>query len=203
MQKNNKGQLVVNVDWSVQFFSGVTSAIVVNPDGSLEITHTGTPKMFNLLRFGTKMGLLREFDQVKWYGRGPQETYFDRKTGGKITIHEKSVADLEHHYMRPQENGNRTDVRWVEIRNKDNQGLRFEAMGETPICFSAWHYTQDQLHMAKHIHELPHYDITTFNVDLNQIGVGGDMPGDAQVREKYKMKPNKEYTYTFRISPIK
>ena len=201
--KNNSGQLVVNIDWNVQSFTAVTSTFVVNPDGSIEITHTGTPKGMNLTRFGTMMGLLREFDQVKWYGRGPQETYFDRKTGGKITLHEKSVADLEHHYMRPQENGNRTDVRWVEIRNKDNQGLRFEAMGETPICFSAWHYTQDQLHLAKHIHELPHYDITTFNVDLNQIGVGGDMPGDAQVREKYQMKPNKEYTYTFRISPIK
>ena len=201
--KNSLGQLVINIDWSVQFFSGVTSAIVVNPDGSLEITHTGTPKMFNLLRFGTKMGLLREFDQVKWYGRGPQETYFDRKTGGKITLHEMSVTDLEHHYMRPQENANRTDVRWVEIRNKDGKGLRFEAMGETPICFSAWHYTQDQLQLAKHIHELPHYDITTFNVDLNQLGVGGDMPGDAQVREKYKLKPDTEYTYTFRIEPLK
>ena len=201
--KNSLGQVVVDIDWSVQFFSGVTSKFVISPDGSIEISHTGTPKNLNLLRFGTKMGLLREFDQVKWYGRGPQETYFDRKTGGKITLHEKSVADLEHHYMRPQENGNRTDVRWVEIRNKENKGLRFEAMGDTPICFSAWHYTQDQLHLAKHIHELPHFDITTFNVDLNQIGVGGDMPGDAQVREKYQLKPNKVYTYTFRMSPIK
>ncbi len=202
-EKNSKGQLVITIDWNVQFFSGVSSVFVVSADGSIEITHTGTPKMFNLLRFGTKMGLLREFDRVKWYGRGPQETYFDRKTGGKITIHEKTVADLEHHYMRPQENGNRTDVRWVEIRNKDNLGLRFEAMGDTPICFSAWHYTQDQLQLAKHIHELPHYDITTFNVDLNQLGIGGDMPGDAQVREKYLLKPDKKYTYTFRISPIK
>lgn len=201
--KNELGQLIVNIDWTVQFFSGVTSRIVVNPDGSLEITHTGTPKMFNLLRFGTKMGLLREFDQVKWYGRGPQETYFDRKTGGKITLHEKCVADLEHHYMRPQENANRTDVRWVEFKNKDGQGLRFEAMGDTPICFSAWHYTQDELQAATHIHKLHHRDITTVNIDLNSIGVGGDMPGDAQVREKYQLKPNKVYNYTFRIKPIK
>ncbi len=200
--KNSLGQVVVDVDWAVQFFGDVTSKFVISPDGSIELSHTGTPKVLNLLRFGTKMGLLREFDQVKWYGRGPHETYFDRKTGGKITLHEKSVTDLEHHYMRPQENGNRTDVRWVEIRNKENKGLRFEAMGDTPICFSAWHYTQDQLHLAKHIHELPHYDITTFNVDLNQIGVGGDMPGDAQVREKYQLKPNKVYTYTFRMTPI-
>ena len=202
-EKNDRGQLVVNVSWNVQFFSSVTSVIVINPDGSLEITHTGTPKMFNLTRFGTKMGLLREFDRVKWYGRGPQETYCDRKTGGKITLHEMSVADLEHHYMRPQENGNRTDVRFAEITNKDGKGLRFEAAGGTPFCFSAWHYTQDELQYAKHIHELKHRDITTFNVDLNQLGVGGDLPGDARVREPYIMHCNKEYSYSFKIVPIK
>ena len=202
-EKNALGQLVVKIDWRVQLFSNVTSVIVVNPDGSLEITHTGTPKMFNLTRFGTKMGLLREFDRVKWYGRGPQETYCDRKTGAKISLHEMSVEDLEHHYMRPQENGNRTDVRFVEVTNKDGKGLRFESVGETPICFSAWHYTQDELQAAKHIHELKHRDITTFNVDLNQLGVGGDMPGDAHVREPYIMHCNKEYTYTFKIVPIK
>ena len=203
VNKNEKGQLVINIKWSVKLFKGVTSTFVINPDGSLELTHTGTPKMFKLLRFGTKMGILREFDMVKWYGRGPHETYFDRKTGGKITLHEKSVADLEHHYMRPQENANRTDVRFVEFRNKEGKGIRFEAMGETPICFSSWHYTQEELQKAKHIHQLPHKDITTVNIDLNSIGVGGDMPGDAQVRDKYKLKPGKVYTYTFRIQPIK
>lgn len=203
VSKNSNGQVVIDVNWSVPFFSGVASIIAVNPDGTVEITHTGTPKMLNLLRFGTRMALLREFDQVKWYGRGPQETYFDRKTGGKITLHEKTVADLEHHYMRPQENGNRTDVRWVEFTNSDGKGIRFEAMGETPICFSAWHYTQEQLQLAKHIHELKHYDLTTVNIDLNQNGIGGDMPGDAQVRQKYQLKPNKEYSYTFKIVPIK
>ena len=203
VNKNEKGQLVVNVKWSVKLFKGVTSTFIINPDGSIELTHTGTPKMFKLLRFGTKMGILREFDMVKWYGRGPHETYFDRKTGGKITLHEKSVADLEHHYMRPQENANRTDVRFVEFKNKEGKGLRFEAMGETPICFSSWHYSQEELQKAKHIHQLPHKDITTVNIDLNSIGVGGDMPGDAQVREKYKLKPGKVYTYTFRIQPIK
>ena len=202
-EKDSFGRLTVKVDWKVQFFTGVTSTITVDPDGGIEISHTGTPKMFNLTRFGTKMGLLREFDRVKWYGRGPQETYCDRKTGGKITLHEMSVADLEHHYMRPQENGNRTDVRFVEVTNKDGKGLRFEAVGETPICFSAWHYTQDELQLAKHIHELKHRDITMFNVDLNQIGVGGDMPGDARVREPYIMHCDTEYTYTFKIVPIR
>ncbi|MCH5190602.1 MAG: DUF4981 domain-containing protein [Oscillospiraceae bacterium] len=202
-EKDSSGRLTVKIDWKVQFFTGVTSTVTVDPEGGIEISHTGTPKMFNLTRFGTKMGLLREFDRVKWYGRGPQETYSDRKTGGKITLHEMSVADLEHHYMRPQENGNRTDVRFVEITNKDGKGLRFEAVGKTPICFSAWHYTQDELQLAKHIHELKHRDITIFNVDLDQLGVGGDMPGDARVREPYIMHCDTEYTYTFKIVPIK
>lgn len=201
--KNALGQVVVKIKWSVSFFSNVSSIIVISPNGEIEITHTGTPKMFKLTRFGTKLGLLREFDRVKWYGRGPQETYCDRKTGGKITLHEMSVADLEHHYMRPQENGNRTDVRYAEITNEKGEGLRFEAVGETPICFSAWHYTQDELQKATHIHELRHRDITVFNVDLNQLGVGGDLPGDARVREPYIMHSGKQYTYTFKIKPIK
>lgn len=201
--KNDLGQVVIHIKWSVMLMGNAASKIAVNPDGSLELTQAGTPKMFNLTRFGTKMGLLREFDNVKWYGRGPQETYCDRKTGGKITLHNMSVADLEHHYMRPQENANRTDVRFVEVTNKEGKGLRFEALGETPICFSAWHYTQDELQHAKHIHELKHRDITTFNVDLNQLGVGGDMPGDAHVREPYVMHAGTNYEYTFKIMPIK
>ncbi len=199
--KNSDGQIEVNIAWSVKLFKNTSTKIVVNSDGSFTLTHTGTPKNINLLRFGTMFGILREYDSVKWYGRGPQETYCDRKTGGKIAIHEMSVADLEHHYMRPQENGNRTDVRYVEFKNADGKGLRIEGVG-VPICFSAHHYTQDELQLAKHIHEVPDRDATFVSVDLNQMGVGGDMPGDAKVREPYIMHPNREYTYTFKVAPI-
>lgn len=199
--KNSDGQIEVNIAWSVKMFKNTVTKIVVNSDGSFTLTHTGTPKNINLLRFGTMFGILREYDSVKWYGRGPQETYCDRKTGGKIAIHEMSVADLEHHYMRPQENGNRTDVRYVEFKNADGKGLRIEGVG-VPICFSAHHYTQDELQLAKHIHEVPDRDATFVSVDLNQMGVGGDMPGDAKVREPYIMHPNIEYTYTFKVTPI-
>lgn len=202
-EKNALGQLTVKIKWIVQFFSDVSTEIIISPDGSMELTHTGTPKLFKLTRFGTQMGLLREFDRVKWYGRGPQETYCDRKTGAKISLYEMSVSDLEHHYMRPQENGNRTDVRFLEVTNKNGEGLRFEAVGETPLCFGAHHYTQNELQLAKHIHELRDRDLTFLSVDLNQLGVGGDLPGDAHVREPYIMHPDKEYKYTFRIVPIK
>ena len=202
VRKNGTGQVIVDISWSTPHFADAVSRITVSSDKTIEIYHEGTPKGTDLLRFGTQLGLLREYDNVKWYGRGPQETYIDRKTGGKITLHNMKVKDLEHHYMRPQENGNRTDVRFVEFTNSENKGVRFESSCEVPVCFEAHHYTQDQLQTAKHIHELKDYDITMIDIDLNQMGVGGDMPGDAKVREPYIMHKDVKYTYSFRAIPI-
>lgn len=198
VEQGMNGEITVHVNWTVLQFTGVKSDITVYPDGKIKVYHEGTPKAV-LLRFGTQMGLISELDKVKWYGRGPQETYPDRKTGGKIAVYEMSVGELEHHYMRPQENGNRTDIRYVEITDNDGKGLKFTAPSNQPLMFSAWHYTQNELEAATHIHELKHSDITTFNFDLTQIGVGGDMPGDAKVREPYILHPNRKYAYSFTI----
>ena len=180
----------------------VSSVLTVYPDGAISIFHKGTPT-HTLTRFGTQMAFAGDLEYVKWYGRGPQETYCDRKTGARIAMHKMTVTDLEHHYMRPQENGNRTDVRFVELTDKDGKGLRFEAEVGTPLQFSAWHYSQNELEKATHIHELKHRDMTTFHFDLAQLGVGGDMPGDAHVREPYILHGNREYAYTFTMSPIR
>ena len=198
------GEVVIRYEWDVLSMSGVRSEITVYPDGKIKFWLKGTPKGGPVLRFGTQFGLVKELDCVKWYGRGPQETYPDRKTGGKIGIWEMSVNDLEHHYMRPQENAARTDIRYVELTSENGEkGLRFTAPVSTPLMFSAWHYTQNELEAATHIHLLKHTDITTFNFDLSQMGVGGDMPGDAQVREPYILHPNKEYEYSFTVEPLK
>lgn len=199
----DSGELVINLTWDVLSMSGVRSTLTVYPDGKLSFSLKGVPKGGALLRFGMQFGLVKEFDRVKWYGRGPQETYPDRKTGGKIGIYEMSVSDLEHHYMRPQENANRTDIRYAELFSQDGKGLRFVSPSDTPLNFSAWHYTQNELEAATHIHSLKHTDITTFNYDLAQMGVGGDMPGDAHVREPYILHPNKEYEYSFVVEPIR
>lgn len=203
MTQNDSGEVVVETTWDVLSMSGVRSTLTIYPDGKIRFYLKGTPKGGTLTRFGTMFGLVKDLDCVKWYGRGPHETYCDRKTGGKIGIYEKSVSDLEHHYMRPQENANRTDVRYVELTESDGKGIRFTAPFDTPLQFSAWHYTQNELEKATHIHTLKHSDITTFNFDLAQLGVGGDLPGDAHVREPYILHPNKVYEYSFVIEPIK
>ena len=196
------GGAEIAILWSVSGMKNASSRITVYPDGAITVTHKGTPA-HTLTRFGTQMAFDASLEQVKWYGRGPQETYCDRKTGGKITLYQSTVTDLEHHYMRPQENGNRTDVRFVELTDASGKGLRFTAEAGTPLQFSAWHYTQNELEKATHIHELKHRDITTFNFDLAQLGVGGDMPGDAHVRGPYILHGKREYAYTFTVEPIR
>lgn len=205
LEPREHGAVEALFNWKCPAVEGMQSTILVYPDGKMKFNLYGKPKgKTPLLRFGMAFGLTGDFEQVKWYGRGPQETYVDRKTGGKIAIWEKSVNDLEHHYMRPQENGNRVDVRYVEIKTDDgSKGLKFTAPVDTPLEFSAWHYTQNELEKATHIHELKHSDITTFNFDLAQMGVGGDMPGDAKVREPYILHSDTEYDYSFTVEPIR
>ncbi|MCM1543851.1 MAG: DUF4981 domain-containing protein [Ruminococcus sp.] len=174
----------------------------IHPNGDIDVK-CNTKATMDMLRFGLKFVMPRSFDSVKWYGRGPHETYCDRKTGGKIAIHQKSVADLEHHYMRPQENGQRTDVRIMEITNSDGCGLNFTAKGDSPFCFACYHYSIDDLDKATHIHKLKHKDMTTVCIDLMQRGVGGDAPGNAMLRDPYIMHKGTDFSFAFRISTVK
>ncbi len=179
----------------------VTMTYTVYPDGKIDVIHKGTAGM-DMIRFGTLLTMDREYDQVKWYGRGPQENHIDRKTGARIAIHEMSVTDMEHHYMRPQENGHRTDVRMMEVKNKEGSGLRFTKKGETPFAINCHHYTVNDLDEATHIHSLKHKDFTTVCIDLMQRGIGGDTPGNACLREPYIMHKGTTYEYGYTIEVI-
>jgi beta-galactosidase len=113
--------------------------------------------------------------------------------------------------MRPQENGNRTDVRWIEMRNSKGKGLRFEARAvlgresssvNEGLNFSAWPYSMEDLDKAMHIYELPRRDYITLNIDYRQNGVGGDLPGVAGVHDKYRIHKDKTHKYNFTIRRI-
>lgn len=170
---------------------------VIYPDGVIDVKHEGKA-MADMLRFGMRFVLDKELDNVKWYGRGPQETYCDRKTGAKIGVYEKSVKDLEHHYMRPQENGQRTDVRSLTLEG-GGKSISFTKKGNTPFCFTAHNYSVFDLDEAKHIHSLEDKAFTEVCIDLMQRGVGGDQPGSASLREPYIMHSGKVYSYEYSI----
>jgi len=150
----------------------------------------------NLPRFGMQMAMPEEFNVMTWYGRGPHETYWDRKTGAAVGIYSGPVEEQIHDYVRPQENGNRTDVRWVALTNKDGAGLL--AVGMPLLSVSAWPYTMWDLERARHVHELPRRDTITVNIDYKQMGVGGDNSWGARTHPKYTL-PAGPYSYKFRL----
>ena len=180
--------------------AGITNGkitYVIYPDGVIDIKHEGKATN-DMLRFGMRFVLPKELSSVKWYGRGPQETYCDRKTGAKIGVYEKSVKDLEHHYMRPQENGQRTDVRSLTLEGGGKK-VTFTKKGDTPFCFTAHNYSVFDLDSATHIHTLEDRDFTEVCIDLMQRGVGGDQPGSASLREPYIMHKGRTYSYEFSL----
>ena len=160
-------------------------------NGVIIIRNEFTP-IQRMIRFGMQTSLPKEYNKMTWYGKGPHETMFDRKTGAAIGIYSDSIENLIHPYVRPQENGNRTDVRWVMMTNNNGNGLLISDVGGTKLSVSAWPYSMEDLESAKHNHELPSREFITFNIDYKQCGVG-----TFWYHRKYMLEGNKKYSYTF------
>jgi beta-galactosidase len=152
----------------------------------------------DLPRFGMQMAVPSRFNKITWLGRGPHETYWDRKTGAAFGLYSGNVNNLIHRYVRPQENGNRSDVRWMALTDREGVGL--VAVGMPIIDISAWSFTMQDLEKAKHIHELPQRDTITVNLDYKQMGVGGDDSWGARTHPEYTL-PAKSYHYRLRLMP--
>jgi beta-galactosidase len=140
------------------------------------------------------------FSTMTWYGRGPWESYWDRKTGAALGIYKEDVYKPDHTYVRPQENGNKSDVRWVAWTNA--KGLGLMATGTPTINTSAWPYSMIDLEQARHIHDLPRRENITVNLDFEQTGVGGDNSWGARPHREYTLNANQTYQWKVRLSPI-
>ncbi|TFF88342.1 MAG: DUF4981 domain-containing protein, partial [Promethearchaeota archaeon] len=190
-----------------------TKFSIPNSERGLEIIYTiyGNGKICiknivvpnkDMIRFGMKTELSGEYNKMTWYGRGSHETMEDRKTGAAIGIYSGLIKDLVHNYVRPQENGNRTDIRWCKLTNEKDEGILISDIGGTNLNITAWPYTIEDLEKATHIHELPVRENITLNIDYKQKGVGGDLPGLPSVHKEFKLKKNKIYEYSFSIIPL-
>ncbi|MFO8001213.1 MAG: beta-galactosidase, partial [Marinilabilia sp.] len=155
----------------------------------------------------------REYDQMSWHGRGPQESYQDRKTSAFVDVYSGSVADQYLAYLRPQENGNKTDVRWLTIINSEGEGLRFE--GEQMLEVSAHHNLTEDFESPfdkegqklevpgkqRHTTDVKPRDLTSVDIDLMQMGIGGDNSWGAKPHDQYRLSES-EYTYRFLMKPV-
>jgi beta-galactosidase len=159
----------------------------------------------DMIRFGMQMAIPKEFNKIRWYGRGPHENYWDRKLGAAIGIYSHTIDEFTHNYARPQENANRCDVRWIEFTNKEGIGILVTGMPLLNV--SAWPYSMDDLENSGHINELPHRDTITINLDYQQKGVGSQLTESCLAQgeptlKKYRLEGNKEYSYKFKLKPI-
>lgn len=197
----NENAVEIHIAFSTAGLKKSVATYRVYPDGRLYVFHSAVPTK-GMLRFGYQMTMDKSMEYITWYGRGPKPTYIDRKLGSKIDLYKSSVTDFEYRYMRPQESSNRCDVRYFTLTDKNGFGIKVDAYYDNPINFSAYHYTTDGLEKATHINDIPYKDITTVNIDHRQLGVGGDLPGQAFVREPYTMPKGQKQEYSFVITPI-
>jgi beta-galactosidase len=154
----------------------------------------------NIPKVGMQGGVNRSFENITWYGKGLMENYIDRNYGFDAAIYSQNIFDFMEPYAVPQENGNRTDVRWMFLSNKSNEGLLIVA--DSLLSMSAWPYTEENIEQAKHTIDLKDAGYITLNIDLVQMGVGGnDSWSDvAAPLEKYQI-PAKDYHYSFYLVP--
>ncbi|MGL6113932.1 MAG: glycoside hydrolase family 2 TIM barrel-domain containing protein [Cetobacterium sp.] len=141
-------------------------------------------------------------NNVKWYGRGPEENYVDRKTGYEVGIYEKNVEEFFIPYINPSETGNRTDVRWVTLTDKNKNGLQVSSVDwNNPVEFNSLYYTPEELSSGKrHPSKLIKNKNIVFRVG-KQMGVGGDNSWGAKPHEKYQLLPGDTQRITFKLSP--
>jgi beta-galactosidase len=182
--------------------ASVSNTYTIYGNGKIEIEQKflPVPGMSEIPRVGMQLEIPGEFSNVSWYGRGPHENYQDRNSGASISIYESSIDDFIYQYVVPQENGNRTDVRWIEFTNDDGVGLA--AKGLPYLSVSVWPYTMDNIQKSRHTHELEKSGNITVNLDYKQRGVGGSVPAVlTQPMMKYTLAA-KYYSYKYILIPV-
>ncbi|MFC1501844.1 glycoside hydrolase family 2 TIM barrel-domain containing protein [bacterium] len=156
-----------------------------------------------LPRLGMTMTLPVPFDQVTWFGRGPHESYWDRKTGAAVGLYTGTAWEQYFPYVRPQENGNKTDVRWIALADPSGTGLL--AVGMPLLSTSVHQFDMKELdyipNAQRHGTDVKPGDFITLNLDYKQMGIGGDNAWGARPHAKYTLYP-REYTYQFRLRPF-
>lgn len=206
-EKNEKG-LPVTVDWvlndigvpyTMEYLIRDNGSIVVT--GSIDLSGTKLPE---LPRFGMRMELEQPYENLNYYGRGPLENYIDRSSSSFIGCYNDKVEGQYYGYARPQETGNKTDVRWLTLLDDTGKGIRIT--GLQPIAFSALHFSPEDLDpgltrkMQHTIDVVPQKNIF-LHIDLKQRGLGGDDSWGMYPHNEYRLL-DKKYSYSYLIELI-
>jgi len=201
-----KNEATVSTEYSLSWNGKLTVDYVFKP------SKKGLP---NIPRLGMYLTLPENYTHVSWFGKGPQESYWDRKNGTKTGIYSGVIKEQFHAYPRPQETGNKTDVRWMEVAS-DNLKLKMTA--KQLLNSSVWPFAMTELDFnnkdagksasglvpvtKKHGADIKIGNSVQWNIDLQQMGVGGDTSWGRLVHPEYTIPSNKVYKYSFTIQPM-
>ena len=202
-------QAIIEADYELPEVSAKLSlTYTINNEGAIKVTQKMTTdkdaKVANMFRFGMQMQMPRSFDKVEYYGRGPVENYIDRKANADLGIYRQSVAEQFYTYIRPQETGTKSDLRWWKTFNMAGRGI--QVVASKPFSASALHYTIESLDEGLykkqgHSQEVEEADMTNFCFDLIQAGLGCEDSWGRIARPEYQV-PYGDYEFTFILMPM-
>lgn len=196
------------VEVSVDYIIPTTTASRCNVtydvygNGEIKITESLMPgeNLPEIPEVGMLFMLDKTYGNISWYGKGPHENYWDREKGAKLGIYNSTVEEQFVPYIRPQECGNKTQVRWATLT--DNTGAGIKITAKIPVELNALPYTPCELEENDHIYKLPNTNHIALRVNHKQMGVGGDDSWGAKTHSDFTLYANKSYSYSFTIKGI-
>ena len=203
----------------------------ISGTGIIEVENTLKPTTYkaDIPRIGMRMQLPRQYDNLTYFGRGPWENYIDRKASAFIDLYTSKISEQYVPYIRPQENGYKTDVRWLALSNSSQNGLLVVSKNiKQGLGFSALHMPQEDFDMAtdldygdaakkdvefridgvpefnksKHTIDIKEQDLVQLHIDFFQRGVAGDNSWGGKPQEKYMLQGNAAHSYSFYLVPF-
>ena len=208
-QRTENGLAIVEARYDIPAVKGqLALTYVINNRGAIQVTQQlkadKNAKVSDLFRFGMQLQMPRSFETLEYYGRGPVENYADRNHNTFLGRYRQSVDSQFYPYVRPQETGNKTDLRWWRVLDIGGNGLEIRA--EVPFSASALHYTIESLDegtrkIQRHSNEIEQADLTNVLIDKVQMGLGCIDSWGALPLKQYRL-PYQDYSFTFTLTPV-
>ena len=213
---DKNGHIIVSIQYQLPGVNTTfLSVYTVQGNGIIHIDNTlnATDYKGDVPRIGMRMQVSKKYNNLTYFGRGPWENYQDRKSSAFVDLYTSKVTDQYVPYIRPQENGYKTDVRWLSISDQEDNGYLFVADGSNYLSFSALHMEMEDFDVVegldynnskknKHTIDITEKDLVELNIDLGQRGVAGDDSWYSKPQEEYQFKGDKTYRYSFYIIPF-
>lgn len=203
------GMVVVSAEYEMKSVSAkLNIEYTVNNVGAVKVTQKmisdKSAKVADMFRFGMQLVMPESFEKIIYYGRGPIENYSDRNHSADLGIYNQTVTEQFYPYIRPQENGTKTDIRWWKLLNNEGKGLIF--VSESPFSASALHYTIESLDDGeqkdqRHSFEVEPSPLTNFLIDKAQQGLACEDSWGAIPLPQYRL-PYGDYEFTFIMTPV-